>query len=317
MVNNSIVENLLFIVGCPRSGTTLLRRVIGTAPDVYEIPDETAFFRSFYGKYGKPNKIKWKKLLKHFSRTYAFKTSKVSEKKLYRVLEQEEDINYASFYKTFALMSSKEKFLKFPPRIIIEKTPTHTHNVRLICKMFQNAKIIGIVRDPCSVVASNIKYGIVRLWYLQSKRAKIIGGTWEWLRHYKELQKLKEELPNERLLLISFEDLVNRPKKTIEEINSFLNTDIPIDILPFKLDKTRINMYKNYFTKSDIRIIARLLEGNYKEIVGEYNKSFAIFYKIPILVYRLLFLFEVWMADNIHPKIKRVFKIFRGDVVIY
>ena len=79
-----MINQFVFVVGCQRSGTTLLRRLLACTTEIYEIPDETMFFRNYYGRYGTLNSSDLDRLLRDFAASYAFRTAGVTVEQLVR-----------------------------------------------------------------------------------------------------------------------------------------------------------------------------------------------------------------------------------------
>ena len=135
-------QTLVFIVGCPRSGTTFLRNAMAGLSSVFEIARETAFFRNYCGRYGDlrtPSNLS--ALVRDFTRTRAFAVSQVSPEAFAQALAVEPEMDYGQFFVTFANLSSLARN-GVPARIIVEKTPTHAFCIDRIRGTFPEAKFI-------------------------------------------------------------------------------------------------------------------------------------------------------------------------------
>ncbi|MFX0142147.1 MAG: hypothetical protein ACFFDN_51390, partial [Candidatus Hodarchaeota archaeon] len=107
-----------FIIGCGRSGTTILRRIFSFSEDVFEIPFETAYFSNYYKRFGDLNNYRNLKKLS-FDMTYRFnyKRSKVDINQFIEILSDMPHITYKDFFELFATHSA-EMNNKGNPRII-------------------------------------------------------------------------------------------------------------------------------------------------------------------------------------------------------
>jgi len=121
----------IFIVGCGRSGTTILQAVLGAHPQIFSIPKETKIYLRT-----KRKKLKLLNSVKILTKVF--------------VLLIKQDIPKGK--KTWC-----------------EKTPRHVHYIKEILEDFNNrVKIINIVRDCRDVVLSS--HPIYGENYISSKR---------------------------------------------------------------------------------------------------------------------------------------------------
>lgn len=126
----------VFVVGCPRSGTTWVQLLLAQHPSVATVM-ETHVFSEYLGSLNK----KWEQQ-KSRSATVGLRPL-LSEDEFYalcgdfaeKVLQKIADTNPAA-------------------TVTLEKTPQHVRHAQFILALFPNAHFIHIVRDPRSVVSS-------------------------------------------------------------------------------------------------------------------------------------------------------------------
>ena len=129
IVNKDISRKLIFIVGMPRSGTSLVEQILSSHPKVFgggELPFLEKVVRKIFLKFEKNNyldKDKIQKLIVECRKEYLDKIS-----------------NYN--------LSSK---------IFTDKAPLNFRFIGFIKYLFPNAKIINCRRDPMDIVWSNFK----------------------------------------------------------------------------------------------------------------------------------------------------------------
>jgi hypothetical protein len=213
-----------FIVGAPRSGTTLLTVMLDRHSSIAMTP-ETKIFRDMrpQGKY--------RTFRNHEAvlDSFLFRTHLIDLRlEPAEVLDRFRDFeptcrNYVRcVLETYRIQQGK-------PRIG-EKTPEHMWDVPTILDWYPRSKIIWLLRDGHDVVLSIdrlFKCGVRRACFLWWQYAKF-GQMWE--RRYPE-----------RFRRVTFESLVAQPKETLSEVleilglefePSMLNTSVKSETVP-------------------------------------------------------------------------------------
>jgi hypothetical protein len=195
----------LFIIGCPRSGTTLMRLIFNSHPEL-AIPDETGIFDWLY------NRPLYKKLL-------PLKASKnqVLVKSLGEVVTKQFDALPASKRKSpkaiidFLLQSYAQREQK---SYWGEKTPLNIYYLATILNIYPDATIIYMIRDP-RAVASSFKR------YVDHKRGKEDFWITEDVNKAIKLWKTSVEQAMEfknQITFVKYEDFVRKPQSTIQRL---------------------------------------------------------------------------------------------------
>lgn len=145
----------IFLVGVPRSGTTLLQRILDAHPDVAVAP-ETFFVRRFadrrkhYGKLGDPRHLE--KLLTDLIATPEFAEMGLDSAEFRSAVR-----GFASpsleYHEVFAAWLDAYRARR-GKRIVGEKTPNHLLAMRRLEDWFPNARFVHVVRDPRAVTES-------------------------------------------------------------------------------------------------------------------------------------------------------------------
>ncbi len=126
------------------------------------------------------------------------------------------------FFKALTLKSGKQLILKSPP---------HTGRIRQLAKWFPGAKFIHMSRHPHKMVPSTI-----RLWQLMEQTqgyqsAKNDFDSWkEYVFSCKDLMydayfDFKNELPDNQLVEVKFEQLIENPEAEIRRVHQQLELD--------------------------------------------------------------------------------------------
>jgi hypothetical protein len=197
--------NPIFIIGLPRSGTTLLSTMLNVADGVH-FPEETHLFiqKSRYNKHSN-----------YFKNKISFGEFYFSKRREYN---RKETISPGMIAKFNSLPSDKRKFefvlaLKGQKKetVLCEKTPIHMECVDAIQAIYPNAKFILMVRDPRDIFNSLLK---VEWSFLFPYRKRI-----NLFKKLIALSQLDEVYP------VKYEDLILNPKEELSKLCDFLSID--------------------------------------------------------------------------------------------
>jgi LPS sulfotransferase NodH len=146
-VDQGIIARL-FLVGCPRSGTTLLHSFLAAHPDIACFP-ESHFFenlmpRKWMRAFGLPSRR-----AKACLRALCANTGTAPDATGFRA-----PLIFASRYARCFLRILDEATTQSGKRIWVEKTPGHVHHIDDIERLIPGARFIHLIRDGRNVVAS-------------------------------------------------------------------------------------------------------------------------------------------------------------------
>ena len=244
----TISQSPVFIVGCPRSGTTLLQALLSTQNIIYSFP-ETHFFSNTY------------KYIKYDQNANIDITCLDT---VFEHIKNKMDLNISGYILDQIRRISKNKDLstKYLFEIIIyiclrnqlahneicnirwlEKTPGHFRHLDTIKKHYPMSKIIAIIREPASVINSRKKN------IPQEKEKSVRELAFQWNSAITCFEEFKTKYPDD-IYIIQYEKIVKNVEFAIQEIGRFLD----ITIQPEKL--------KNYHS-----------EANNIILMGEYWKN--------------------------------------------
>lgn len=162
-----------FIVGSPRSGTTLLVQILNRHNNIY-IPPETAFFHhlSLFNKVKKEEQKLAKDIsdfVAYYSEQRATKYLNLPEGKVQEILLH----NVASYMDVFInLMNELKKQSK--KQRWGEKTPHHLRCINEVKKHIPNTKYIIMVRDGRAVIKRRLKLLIGMIIFFQQQEHGIV-----------------------------------------------------------------------------------------------------------------------------------------------
>jgi hypothetical protein len=195
-----------FILGCVRSGTTMLRNILRKHPNL-ACPEETQFFRwaePFRGPMYRQYLIGNSTLKRHRQ------IDGISEPEFLDMLNSSNSrgdlcSRYMARYLALAKPSAGRWF---------DKSPQNAYGAAMIAADFPAAKFIHIVRDPVNVVAS-LRIGKVM------KLEDMVAACSYWNEAAANLALLKRGCRN-RVLEISYERFTADPMAGIQEVLNFV-----------------------------------------------------------------------------------------------
>jgi hypothetical protein len=209
----------IFIVGVPRSGTTLLRAILSAHPAITITP-ESHFFRFWLPRYrhlNLGNNAQFQQFWLDFAQSQIFDSFGLSSYQLRDRLLTEQPLDFKTVFNDL-MQSYAEKQGK---RRWGEKTPAHYAHLATILDWYPQAQVLWIVRDPRAVAASLID----KAW--ASSQVEVHAQTWidsvcYYDRHWAS---------DPRVLLLQYETLVQDSTSEVRRLCQFLEEDFDPNLL--------------------------------------------------------------------------------------
>lgn len=199
----------IFIVGSPRSGTTLLRNTLNRHPAL-AICRETEFFHYIYRRRGAFGSLAIEGNRQRVVQRYLFlerlRRTRLDMAALERCL-MEEGTSYrelfASLLRFYMRAHGKQRWG--------EKTPDHACFTETLFEWYPDATVIHILRDPRDVVAS--------LMDVPSFPNSALGNANLWLNHNRSAMRSRHR-PG--YVLLRYENLATDPERELRRICGIL-----------------------------------------------------------------------------------------------
>ena len=209
----------IFIVGVPRSGTTLIASMFSAHPDI-AISPETHFLNYWMRQYSHLDvsvpenfEVFWQAL----SESERFSYLGISPEATLARIQANSQIDYKTIFTSilqeYALKRQKPRWG--------EKTPMHYKNINQLLEWYPKARVIWMLRDPRAVVASLLKMD----W--ADSRDYVNARLWHYSLHSFERQWSKDE----RVRLIQYEALVDDPELVMQRLCRFLDEEYSPDMV--------------------------------------------------------------------------------------
>ncbi len=202
--------NIAFIVGIPRSGTTLLAECLARHPNISVTP-ETHFFRRFCRSAKSAEKALPRERAAYIRTEISAALDDPANKAIPATssFKTEDNPSLKSLIK--GILAEYRKI--HDCKILIEKTPDHLLQIPAIRACFPDAKFIHIVRDPRDVALS---------WQgVPWNPAGILWPGWKWRTANADALACFEELPG-NTITVRYEDLLSDPQSTLTAVIRFL-----------------------------------------------------------------------------------------------
>jgi hypothetical protein len=205
----------VFIVGCPRSGTTLLQAILSAHPGVFTLP-ETFFFQALRPVGAKQRALRRVGLVSPRRGNHALT-------KLQQILGSTAKASPPFVPTLRGFVNSFREYLELHSQqfdLWVEKSPNHLYHLDTITKYIPTAKVIHITRNGCDVVGSlfNECQRDPRMWVKQvtektnPSRAELIDGcVTRWKRDI-AISARYSAAPLH--LIVSYDDLVTELERT-------------------------------------------------------------------------------------------------------
>jgi Sulfotransferase family len=203
----------VFIVGCGRSGTTMLRLMLDRHPDL-AIPGESHFIPDMWmmrSRYVSNGMLDVERLVRNILTTEEVAWWNVPEDAVWRRLRRLESPGFGGVVEAiFAAYADTQGKRRWG-----DKTPIYVTSIPLIAQLFPTARFIHLIRDGRDVALSylSIPSGPDNVW--QAAR--------RWRRDVNAGRRAGRALESGRYLEVRYEDLVARPARQLRIICAFLD----------------------------------------------------------------------------------------------
>lgn len=246
----------LIIVGAPRSGNTLVRRVLLASGQIY-IPPETYVLGEVLENWGRWRKLYWHEKVWLFA-SYFDRHPNWPEMDVDSLLPfVAECKNWGEERQNLrALLDGLYAYLGqqhgFSSTRWGDKTPWNTMHLKAIVKRLPDAKFLFLVRDGRDSVASQVK---ADMRTVEVAVERWVQANWACVKY----------LPSQRTLRMSYETLVTNPAAAFSEIFEHAGMEFKADFL----DRVPSNL-------GDIEILdhhAAVLKPITPKSIGNWKKS--------------------------------------------
>lgn len=223
----------LFVVGCQRSGTTLLQRMLNAHPDLAVAYDSLFIPRAIRGTPIGHDPVLTEELVEMARSHPRFSRLELSAEAVARAAAGAE--RYSDFVSgIYDELASKHK-----KPLAGEKSPGYCRHLPQLHALLPWVKVIHLIRDGRDVALSIRDWGKgaarLDLW----KREPIAAGALWWRRDVVRGCRDGRALPRDRYREVHYEKLVADPEGTLRELTAFLGLPFARAMLDYHRGKMR------------------------------------------------------------------------------
>jgi len=215
-----------FLVGCERSGTTLLRLMLNEHPNM-AMPAESHFIVNLIERFGTEHILSKNEVIEAYNIIVNLKRWQEWENSKEVLLTQLEILENPTIAKIVNVVFEL-KLSDSGKQIWGDKTPKYSNYIDKIHNMYPDAKFIHLTRDGRDVCLSFLKTGWIGPWV--SRIAKY------WSNRVEAAKSSQSYLTGTRYLEIRYEDLVSQTEATLRKICRFLDQDYSAVMLEYSGD---------------------------------------------------------------------------------
>lgn len=219
-------QQLFFILGRERSGTTLLQNLLNNHPQIF-IPEESAFIIFLRKKYASQKNIDLEEFITDLYKEPYFVLWEIKKSELYKRLQQLETPNFQALCQAVLNTNNPNQ-----TTWIGDKNPVHSLYAAELLQSFPQAKFIWIIRDYRAQVNSMLK--------VDFEQKNCTSLAIRWRKYNRAIEKAYLKCP-ERFYKIRYEDLVTNPSEELQSICTFLELDY------------QENMAENHFREKPVK----------------------------------------------------------------
>lgn len=235
-MHNSHNLPFFFIIGRPRTGTTLVRNIFDAHPNV-NIPIESPFIVSLHGKFKNIKTWDENSLSEFYDTLFDYKYFKEWpidwEALKSAILKMTGEHTYEELIKV-VYSHFNSPFNKDEVTLLGDKNPYFTLYIRKLAKMFPEARFIFIHRDY-----RDHFYSMTRVDF-EADIPALIG--WRWKYYVKSTRRFMDRCAG-RCMEVKYEEFVQDPQRYLRDFSRFLNIEYIPEVINAKPQKEVSNAF--------------------------------------------------------------------------
>ncbi len=198
----------IFLVGAPRSGTTILQSLLAAHPEIISFPESKFFHYLLYEEFA----------TKLPSRLSTFFKDEINRPELFNDFDDSQtQENKASWFVSILDSLAVEE----TQNIWLEKTPEHLYFIEDIQRLVPDAKFIHILRNGMDTIAS--------MYEATRNFSELWGGVWD-LEHCIErweyaMLTSHKYVNNSNHILVKYEELIDNKSAVLTDICNFIEIE--------------------------------------------------------------------------------------------
>lgn len=220
----------IFVVGCPRSGTTMLQLMLHSHPRIAVPPENRYFLRGYHQRadFGDLREAANRRVLGEFiTKRRQFRDFKLDRAAVIEAIVDAPPTlgsAYETVMREFAAANGKQRWC--------DKRPAYLHHTHTILRLFPDAQFVHLVRDGRACVAS-----LKRMpWWKGGAPAGVV----HWVSAVDAGLSLKKRMPPGTWFELQYEQLVGDPESELRVLCAYLGEEFDPAMLSPQLMKAGI-----------------------------------------------------------------------------
>jgi Sulfotransferase family len=237
---NHWTNPFVFVIGCPRSGTTLLQRILDAHPQMAVCPESSWIVDYYQKRIGvTPDGLVTRDIIARLFEHPKFYRLRQDRQDLDKILGQGEPIPYAKFvsgiFDAYADLHGKP--------LAGEKTPDYVRHLTILRQLWPKAKFVHLLRDGRDVALSAMN------WKRKADRLQSLFPTWKehplataaawWQWHVAPAREVGLPLGGNTYCELRYEDLVAQPERECGRLCAFMGLPFDVAMLRFHEGRQR------------------------------------------------------------------------------
>ena len=230
----------IFVVGAPRSGTTLTARIIGRHSRVF-MPGETHFFDDIYARRQEFGELQdaesIHRVMRRLETLYGRYNEKPDQERVDKLLQKNDAIEKLMICRTYKELFSC--FMEIQMQLAGKarwgnNVPKDIFHIEEILSFYPTAKILVCIRDVRDFLVSYQNKWKVAAGDNAERLTSLyhpVVTSLLWQASVKQIARIKDIIPKENLMMIRYESLVHNPENLVREICRFIGEEFEEDML--------------------------------------------------------------------------------------
>ena len=238
-----------FIVGCVRSGTTMIRNLLKNYPHLV-CPEETHFFRWSWPI----GTLRYRNIYQHLKPLDQHRAMDgITDDEIFHMMDtctSRKDFN-DMYMKRFVEVKKQELPEDIRHKVRwFDKTPQNLYGVLLIAAELPEARFIHIYRNPLDVVASLIVGKVM-------KSQSVLDAANYWREAIMIMHQFTQAYP-ERILTINYEEFLKTPFEGMTEMSEFIGEEMVMSRQELAHVKSSNHKYREVLSDEQIKDVIRI-----------------------------------------------------------